>query len=278
MRQKKYYKLIRVDYSDSQYFHITNLENETGSFVFQKRGSQQEPTTMQYSTDGVNWTNYDYSNYPTVTVPAKGNIYFRGTGGGNGYVADRYIKFHFDKQYKISGNLLSVIDYNNMNSITTIGGASGKEHFNSFFINETNLISCSGLSFGSLTTLDICAFYYTFSGCTSLTDTPDFTGITDGSGNNALSYCFNGCSSLVLGADLSGFTTLKAPGIYSGCSKLQTAIAPNVSTWSTNDMNNWLQNAGTQATGTKTVSCPTGVTITTGSNSGIPTGWTRVDY
>ena len=189
-----------------------------------------------------------------------------------------YRRKEIDKQYKISGNLLSVINYNNMNSITTIGGASINNHFNAFFINETNLISCSGLSFGSLTTLDICAFYYTFSGCTSLTDTPDFTGITNGNGSNALSYCFNGCSSLVSGADLSGFTTLKANNLYNGCSKLQTAIAPNVSTWSTIDMSDWLNNAGTQATGTKTVSCPTGVTIETGSTSGIPSGWTRVDY
>jgi len=66
---------------------------------------------------------------------------------------------------------------------------------------------------------------------------------------------FNGCSSL------SSVTCLATSGINN---------TNHSTTW-------WLENAGTQATGTKTFTAAPSATWPSGTD-GIPSGWTRVDY
>lgn len=101
-----------------------------------------------------------------------------------------------------------------------------------------------------------------------------------------LYQAFYGCTNLEKGIDLSNFeetNTPEAPDLfkemYYGCTNLYEATAPKKITNSNNNsiITNWLQGAGGNVIGTKTVYCPTGVTVPTG-NSGVPSGWTRVDY
>lgn len=114
--------------------------------------------------------------------------------------------------------------------------------------------------------------------------------ITTGKTGNLTQYIFRAtfynCTNLTKGIDLSNFTTVYTynnhlydifPQMYSGCVNLSEATLP--ASYNQNaGTTYWLRDAGTNVSGTKTVYCPTGVSVPTNSDSGIPTGWTRADY
>lgn len=161
-------------------------------------------------------------------------------------------------------------DMSNVTSIGTYGLSTAFQGCTSLTAHDLS----------SLTTISNNGLQSCFEGCTSLT-APDLSNVTT-IGESGLNSCFKGCTSLITGPDLSNVTSVSNYGLqnaFNNCSKLSTVTAPNVQDLTTNYiLNSWLNNAGSQATGTKTVNVPTGATITTGSNDGIPTGWTRVDY
>lgn len=131
----------------------------------------------------------------------------------------------------------------------------------------------------SLTTVEWRGLDEAFYACTEITSA-NLSSLTT-VGEKGLYRTFYQCTNMTTGADLSSVVTIGSNGmsnLYVNCSKLDTVTAPNLLTWDTSVMSGWLYGAGGQATGTKTVYCPTGVTIPTGNTSGIPTGWTRVDY
>lgn len=91
---------------------------------------------------------------------------------------------------------------------------------------------------------------------------------------------FAGCSSLttapVLPAETLAFYCYF--GMFAGCTKLSavTCLATNIS--ATLCTEEWLKDAGTAVTGTKTFTTPSSTNWVTNSRSGIPDGWTRVNY
>lgn len=94
--------------------------------------------------------------------------------------------------------------------------------------------------------------------------------------SGALGNCYEGCTSITIGLDLSKVTKVLTYGcesLYKNCTSLTSVTAPNVSSWNQNNMSNWL--SGVSASGT--VYAPAGLTIPT-SASGIPSGWTIIDY
>jgi hypothetical protein len=66
--------------------------------------------------------------------------------------------------------------------------------------------------------------------------------------------------------------------MFEHCMKLNsvTCLATNIS--ATGCTTDWLHIAGTQVTGTKTFTTPSSTNWEIDSPSGIPNGWTRVDY
>lgn len=98
-------------------------------------------------------------------------------------------------------------------------------------------------------------------------------------GISSLLQCFKN-TKLTRGIDLKNITTYNGSMcfnyMYDSCVYLEEATYPPT-ILDNNVMTNWLRSAGTSVTGTKTVYCPTGVTIPS-NNSGVPSGWTRVDY
>ena len=274
MITKKYYKLIRVSHADEEYLRITNISNEAGTFSI-TRGTGAYTQNIEYSLDGVTWNSYDVTNPINVTVIQNANIYFRGNnpnGLGNGGNAT-YLTFNFDKDFIIGGNIMSICD-------TTLTSMPNYCIYR-LFENNTHLISISNVNFGIVTSLGNRVLAECFKGCTSLTDTFYLSDIT-----SVGAYCFldtfNGCSSLTTGLDLRQVTTAGSHCLehtFYDCIKLSTVTAPNISDLTQNNiLYAWLDRAGTSATGTKVVNVPTGATITTNSPSGIPSGWTRVDY
>ena len=303
MRVKKYYKLVRVDYEDSAYMRLKNVSNEAGIFKMVKTGSPTAPN-LEYSLDGVTWTTYDFTTLPEVSVAAGANIYFRGTNANNQFntSSSAYVTFSFNKTCEGHGNMCSLFnpDPAVFSTITSVGtyGLRG------LFSGCTTLVTAPDLS--SVTSVDLESMKSCFEGCTSLVTAPDLSNVTS-IGSSGLAYAFYGCTSLTTAPDLSNVTSIWQYGLenaFKGCSfvtapdlsnvtsvgtsglssafkdcyKLEVATAPNVQNLTNNILYSWLQYAGSQATGTKTVRVPTGATITADSVSGIPTGWTRVDY
>lgn len=77
MITKKYYKLVKVSYADSDYFRITNVDTTAGTLTIGAGGNLDK--NLEYSTDGVNWTTAA-SNAPfSLAVPAGSNVYMRGS-------------------------------------------------------------------------------------------------------------------------------------------------------------------------------------------------------
>lgn len=142
---------------------------------------------------------------------------------------------------------------------------------------ENMFDGCSNLSLAPelpATTLANSCYYMMFKGCTSLISGPSELPAT-----TLESYCyqemFNGCSSLTSAPEI--LATLRKTrcmmDMFKNCSSLNY-VKIYIVNWSTSDMSGWL--SGSAATGT--VECPTGSTIPSDSTSGVPSGWTKVEF
>lgn len=232
------------------YFYLKNISNQSGVFQIGKVGSPTSPD-MQYSLNGISWTNYNFSTLPTVNVPSGSNIYFRGDNTTNQFNKSDtdYFYFKFSKDCEGHGNICSLLSKNNFENV--------------YLLNDY----CFCELFMNLTTLQ----------------TPPHFGIVKYVSNSALDSCFNACQNLKMTPDFSNITLCYQYAFYycfANCFNLKTAYAPKVTTWDTtnNTFAYWLCLAGSQVSGTKTVYCPTGVTIPVDYRTGIPSDWTRIDY
>ena len=145
--------------------------------------------------------------------------------------------------------------------------------YNSMFYNCASLVQAPALP---VTTLANHCYSNMFSGCTSLVQAPALPATA------LANYCyfnmFYNCTSLVQAPALPA--TALAYGCYQnmfqGCTHL-ASIDVSFTAWNPrNATSYWMTNAGSQATGTKTFTCPAALPDTTG-NSNIPSGWTRVE-
>ena len=121
-----------------------------------------------------------------------------------------------------------------------------------------------------------------FKGCTSLATPPDMSNVEmiEGGSQEWSGGChsmFYGCTSLTAGADLSACTSVGGNGcklMYNGCTSLSEATAPNIDTWDVSKFNGWLNDVSQNGTFYK----PTNLTVPTNTSSGVPSGWTVVNY
>lgn len=159
----------------------------------------------------------------------------------------------------------------NFSKITTISGMSNCFNGCSKLVNLPN--------FSNVITINSSGLSECFKNCTSMTNTINLSKLTT-IGSDGLSDCFYGCSKMTKGSNLSKVTSIDSYGLescYYNCSKLATVYTPNISSWDTSKFNNWLYGAGSGVTTTKNCYAPAGLSIPT-SNSGIPSGWNRIDY
>ena len=144
----------------------------------------------------------------------------------------------------------------------------------SMFKNCTGLIEASNLPASKTT---YCCYESMFAGCTSLKESPEISATTF---PNAASYCcanmFKGCTSLQSSPELKS-STLTAhcyESMFDGCTNLTyvKCLATNIS--ATSCTKDWLNGVAANGTFTKKSSM---TSWTTGSTSGIPTGWNVQD-
>ena len=124
-------------------------------------------------------------------------------------------------------------------------------------------------------TLAVGCYGNMFTNCTSLTQAPELPATT--LANNCYYQMFNGCTSLTQAPTLPATTLAEECycRMFNGCTSL-TSIDVSFTAWNpANATTNWMTNAGSQAAGTKTFTCPATLPQTIDS-SHIPSGWTIV--
>lgn len=247
----KYYKLIHNDNAENGPLQLKNISGVDAGFSIVVEGTPSHTPNLEYSLDGTTWTAYDFANLPTITVPAGGQIYLRGTNtSGFNVNNSNYYSISMDQDYDLIGNLISLIDYQNMSTLTSIPQYS----FAGLFKNSSHIIHSHQSNLGNSTTTGNYACYSMFEGCSnlltpvelskmatpgaycfhsayknciSLMYCPNFESITTVT-NHVFNSTFYGCTSIVDGPDFPSLTSV--PGHWAfgytfyGCTSLKTPI------------------------------------------------------
>lgn len=263
MITKKYYKLIRVSYADSDYFRVTNISDQSGTLTI--NGSNNLGCNIEYSTDGVNWTTADPNAPFSLVVPSNANVYMRGT---NNTLEKKTI--NMDVNHTVGGNVYSLLDKATYASRTT---SVRTYELNQLFNGNTHLVSAENMNFGNVTTLQSYCYEYMFNNCTSLTTAPELPATT--LANACYRSMFQGCTSLTTAPELPA-TTLAISCyqyMFDNCTLINNikCLATDIS--ASNATSGWLNNVAANGTFTKSAN----MSSWTIGNSGIPSGWTVVD-
>lgn len=246
MIKRNYYKVVRVFPDPSSYFYIKNESMSEGQICFSS--SWLNTVNLEYSFDKVNWILIpsSASNTWINNVPADGYVYFRntsGTFGGSNF--DGF--FTVWTKASLGGDIRTLFNYLDVDSVTAIPAYGLKRPFGKGGTGD--ILDISNLSFRGITSI----------------------------GDFGLDSAFGYFDKLTKGVDLRDVTTLGVRALtemYSGCSNLTEAYAPNVSSWDGNKTYYWL--SGVSSTGV--VYKPSTLDIPTNDRSGVPSGWTTQDY
>ena len=204
-------------------------------------------STMKYSVNGGNATNFSQGHTTTINVKAGYMVHFYGSNHFSNSISGYNNIAGGTAQVKVYGNIMSLVNETDFATATTL---TVVYTFASLFKDNTNLTDASGLLLPATTLAQGC-YAGMFENCTNLTIAPVLpaeTLVTD-----CYEYMFSGCTKL------------------NSVTCLATNISANGCTFS------WLFNAGAQAEGTKTFTTPSTTNWPTGPD-GIPYGWTRVNY
>lgn len=266
------------DYSQD-YFTIVTIDDCTF----------KNQTNPLYSTDnGSSWRKVGI--YGTLTVSGGTKIMCKRNAS-----TSNFNKFDTTGRFYVEGNVMSLFYgddfsdktalpkqalYNLFQGSTGLTSAenlilpstsiSGTSAYQGMFQNCTSLTTAPELP---ATTLSATSYSYMFAGCTSLTTAPELPATT--LGDYCYSFMFYGCTGLITAPVLSA-TTLGLccyRDMFNGCTNLNniTCLATDLGIQGTS---NWVSGVSTTGTFTKASSM---TSWTTGA-SGIPDGWTVVDY
>ena len=228
-----------------------------------KETYSQQLCHIEYSTDNMQiWQMYDGRTI-NLDECANNRAYFRAPEGQpntNG--------FTFNVEHEYYGHVNMIYSFEVNNAVAAGGNIQ-------FLLEST----------GTRTTVPSKAFRRMFGynnadtmlyTCQTLTKAPLLPATT------LADYCyanmFEGCSSLTAAPVLPATTLADCcyDGMFYNCENL-ASIDVNFEAWNpSNATSYWLENAGSQAAGTKTFTCPATLPNTTG-DSNIPSGWRRVN-
>lgn len=171
---------------------------------------------VSYSTDGTNWTSWDYSD---ISLNEDDTVYFKGSNS-NGFntSSSAYNNFTTSGTVEVNGNVMSLLYGDDFEGELTIPNSYC---FFFLFRNCTGLTSASGMSLPATTLTERC-YSGMFEGCTNLVNSPELPATT--MAVHCYRSMFNTCPSLLTAPNLPS-TTL-AEGCYysmfSHCSGLTT--------------------------------------------------------
>lgn len=175
-----------IDYS-TQYFGLTGIQDASVGLTSSKTGG----VDIKYSSDGENWTQWDYAN-ETLNLPAGETLYFKGNNP-NGFSGQSGSNSTFQlNNGNVSGhgNIQSLLYDDNFTNNNTI---PSNYCYCLMFQGCTSLTTAQNLILPATTLTEGC-YSAMFMNSTSLTTAPELPATT------LVSVCyggmFNGCTNL----------------------------------------------------------------------------------
>ena len=259
----------------TNYFYVHNkTSNSTTLSIYTESyntTSDNYAKSLQYSLNKKTWNTITFNNNsgPSILFSPGEKIYFRNDSGyfnwceydNMGYVNTR---FDCGENYAVGGNVMSLIDYNNMDTAQLSDGC-----FFGLFYQSDHLTDASKLILPNKTAPN--CFKQMFYNCSKLTKAPALpaTEMADG----CYRELFYGCTSLVNAPELPAKSLPYEcyRELFYGCSKLNSLTVYADYNSSLDCTTDWLYGVASSGTfrNLGTATYPTGP-------SGIPSGWTEV--
>lgn len=216
---KRGYRGDELTWDIPNYFYFENISGSNNTLTLTRNNSngQCPVVTLEYSTDGVNWQEWQAVNdVRTYTISANGKFYLRGNNTAFGQNANGYDYHQFASTGNIEahGSIMTLLDKTGASDTITSTGC-----FRSLFRNMTTLKTAPELP---ATNLNNAAYIYTFQN-TGITEAPDLPATRIG--NGYYYGMFSQCASLTKAAKMtinefiSGHIN-DCREMYSGCSNL----------------------------------------------------------
>ena len=251
-------------------FYVENVSQTNGTLTVMEGVNLSH--NLEYSTDGVNWTAANYYAPFTLSIAAGQKVYMRGTNSYWRQASDGHNCWYMDVDWKIGGNMLSIIDKDNFETLSTVPQYA----FQNAFVLNPYLVDASDANMGTATTLGVQSMHNSFAD-SAVVGLPDLSGITRGEHFCVLGGCAR-ATSLQIGYNLGNITYMNGgqnmQSLYEGCSSLTTAYAPNITNYlDSSNSGNWLLNVAPSGT----LYVAANYTPQT-SASGCPSGWTLAHY
>lgn len=235
---------------------------------------------LSYSIDGgTTWS--EPSDYITLSAVTSGStVMFKGNVEPIGDSIGKFDVYRNGK-FEVEGNIMSLLFGDNFVGQTDLTGYNNV-FTNMFNVSKTiktySLISAENLVLPA-TTLSSDCYCGVFFGCAALVTPPKILPATTLPSHyryGCYGNMFNGCASLTTAPVLPA-TTLASncyQQMFKGCTSLSaiTCLATDIS--ASNCTTNWVNGVAASGTFTKDANM---TSWTTGA-SGIPSGWTVVDY
>lgn len=289
--------------SIKDYLKFTALESGTFTLTIPAAVTATSLASISYSLDsGATWitTQNDSSDVTIVTptINAGRNVLWKGSGSQTaiGQNSGQYSTFSSTGNFKCSGNIMSLLHGDDFEDKTTL---TKTYCFCRLFYSCSTIITapqlpattitqnCYREMFGECTQLEKASklpatllqercYVGMFYACKALTNIPeDMLPAT-----TTKQYCyyqmFHSCSSITHAPTLPALTLATScyQQMFIGCNSLIyiTCLATNIS--ATNCTNNWVNGVDSHGTFVKNASMQSWAT----GRSGIPSGWTIVDY
>ena len=247
-------ELIWPSNYENEYFTITSLTNNNSISVEYVGTKYNIDHQFEVSTDKTNWTNYIFNpmteTTKTLGLLNNGNrLYIRGNNqrlADNAFYQTGYhICFKTTGSFKLSGNIMSLIDSTNYTELTSVNTYA----FSYLFYGNGWLTDARNLYLPATTLATFC-YAYMFWGCSSLTTAPALPATTLANwcyynmftfshiitapalpattlADLCYAYMFNGCTLTTAPAILPA-TTLASDcyrAMFANCNRLTTAPA-----------------------------------------------------
>ena len=204
----------------TDYLSFTDTSGAANRFALSRVGaaSSLPAVSIEYSFDKTNWQTWVEENSTrTLTIPANGTVYLRGTNSGFNISSDddRYT-FGSSGSVAAGGDIVSLVSAD--------GTATALPNYfcRGMFKGMTTLTKAPAIGF---LTLGASSCRCMFDGCTNLTDVSlvDFSNIT--LGNASCYWMFRNCTSITATPPLTVTTTQNTCcfGMFTGCSSMTTA-------------------------------------------------------
>ena len=216
------------------YFCIVPLVDGVTVRITKTGTSNMTVPELQYSTNGVTWTNYTIGN--TITLNNGQKLYWKGNNLQFSTTTSTFYQFNISGDCNIKGNTMSLLYDDDFEDKTAFPN-NRSYIFNGLF-RECDIVDASELLLPATVITSYC-YYYMFYYCTKLISAPQLPATT--SAQRCYAYMFYNCTSLTVPPSDLPAKTLASYCYYNmfyNCTSLTTAPTIEATTLATYCCNN----------------------------------------